>query len=60
VCACGCFLVAGILAAIVYCVIHALWLPLAGLIVFAAVIGWFGQTFNKKKKAAANRTPPRV
>ena len=51
-CACGCFLIGGIIAAMIYFILHALWLPLAGLIVFSALIGWFG------KKAAAARKPP--
>lgn len=50
-CACGCFLVAAIVAALVYCVMHALWLPLVLVLLFAAVIGWFG------RKAAASRNP---
>jgi hypothetical protein len=42
-CACGCFLIAAIIAAIVYFVIHALWLPVVGLLIFAALIGWLGK-----------------
>jgi hypothetical protein len=50
-CACGCFLIAGIIAALVYCVIHALWIPAAVVVIFAAGIGWLG------KKAAGSRKP---
>lgn len=50
-CACGCFLVAAIVGGLAYCVMHALWLPAAGLVVFAGIIGWLG------RKAAATRKP---
>jgi hypothetical protein len=50
-CACGCFLVAVIAAGLVYTVMHGLWLATAGIVVLAALIGWFG------KKAAASRNP---
>ena len=42
-CACGCFLVVAVVAAIVYCVIHALWLMLVGVVLFAALLGWLGR-----------------
>jgi hypothetical protein len=42
-CACGCFLVAAIVGALVYCVMHGLWLAAAGVVVFAAAIAWFGR-----------------
>jgi hypothetical protein len=48
-CACGCFLVAAIAAGLVYTVMHGLWLATAGIVVLAALIGWFG------KKAADAR-----
>lgn len=50
-CACGCFLVAAIVAGLVYTVMHGLWLATAGIVVLAALIGWFG------KKAADARRP---
>lgn len=52
-CACGCFLVAAIVAGLAYTVMHGMWLGTAGIVVVAAVIGWFG------KKAAAARRPPK-
>jgi len=39
-CACGCFLVLAVIAGLVYCFMHALWLPAALIVVFAAAIGW--------------------
>jgi hypothetical protein len=42
-CACGCFLLVAVVAAIVYCVIHALWLMLVGVVLFAAILGWLGR-----------------
>ena len=48
-CACGCFLAVAIVAGLAYTVMHGLWLATAGIVVLAAVIGWFG------KKAAAGR-----
>jgi hypothetical protein len=51
-CACGCFLVLIIVAALVYSVMHGLWLAVVAVVLFAAVVGWFGQ------KAAASRKGP--
>ena len=50
-CACGCFLVAAIVAGLVYTVMHGMWLATAGIVVLAGLIGWFG------RKAAASRNP---
>jgi hypothetical protein len=41
-CPCGCFLLAGVAAALAYCVIHGLWLPAAGVVGLAALIGFLG------------------
>ena len=48
-CACGCFLIAAVVAALVYTVMHGMWLAAAGVVAAAAVVGWFG------KKAAGAR-----
>jgi hypothetical protein len=48
-CACGCFLVIAVLAALVYCVMHGLWLWAFAVLVLSALVGWFG------KKAAGSR-----
>jgi membrane protease YdiL (CAAX protease family) len=50
-CACGCFIVAAVLAALVYSVMHGLWAIAAGVLIMAIVLGWFG------KKAAGRRKP---
>ncbi len=42
-CACGCFLIVGIAFGLVYLAIHALWLPFVAVVIFAALIGWFGR-----------------
>jgi membrane protein implicated in regulation of membrane protease activity len=55
VCACGCFLLAAILAALVYSVMHGLWLLAIAVLLFAAVVAWFG-----KKAAASRNTPTRL
>jgi hypothetical protein len=41
-CACGCFLALAIIAGLVYCFIHALWLPAALIVILAAVFSWLG------------------
>ena len=41
-CACGCFLLAAVAAALAYCIMHHLWLPAAGVVAFAALAGWLG------------------
>ena len=41
-CACGCLLLAGLAAALVFCVMHGLWLIAAGVIALAALVGWLG------------------
>jgi hypothetical protein len=47
-CACGCFLLAGVIAALAYCVLHGLW-PLAAVVVaLACLIGWLGAKTMKK------------
>jgi hypothetical protein len=42
-CACGCFLLLAIAGALVYTIMHGLWLAAAGVIVFTAAVGWFGR-----------------
>ena len=47
-CACGCFLLAAIVSALAYCVMHGMWLPAAAVLAFAAALGWLGRkTFSK-------------
>ena len=42
-CACGCFLLAAVIAALVYSVMHGLWLLAAGVLLVAGLIGWLGR-----------------
>jgi hypothetical protein len=42
-CACGCFLVVAVLAALVYCVMHGLWLAAVGVVLVAVLIGWLSR-----------------
>ena len=50
-CACGCLALAGVIAGMVYTVMHGLWLATAAIVIASVLIGWFG------KKAAAARNP---
>jgi len=43
VCACGCFLLAAVVAALIYALMHGLWLLAAAVLFFAAIIGWLGR-----------------
>jgi hypothetical protein len=43
VCACGCFLLAALVAAFVYCVMHGLWLLAAAVLLLSALLGWLGK-----------------
>jgi hypothetical protein len=52
-CACGCFLVVAVLAALVYSVMHGLWLLALAVLIFSAAIAWFG------KKAMGSRSSSR-
>jgi hypothetical protein len=49
-CACGCFLLAALVAAFVYFVMHGLWLGAAAVLFFAGALGWLGRkTFLPSK-----------
>jgi len=41
-CPCGCFLALAVIAGLVYCFIHALWLPAALILILAVVLSWLG------------------
>lgn len=47
-CACGCFLVLALGAALAFCILHSLWLPAAGVIAIGALIGWLGFKMMQK------------
>jgi len=42
-CACGCFLLVAVVAGLVYCVMHGLWLAAGAVLLFSALAGWFGK-----------------
>jgi hypothetical protein len=42
-CACGCFLVVAVIAALVYCVMHGLWLVAVAVLLFSALVAWLGK-----------------
>jgi len=42
-CACGCFVLAAVIAALVYTVMHGLWVATAGVVLVAALLGWLGR-----------------
>jgi hypothetical protein len=50
-CACGCFVLVAVIGALVYSVMHGLWLAAVAVLLFAVIVGWFG------KKAAGARKP---
>jgi membrane protein implicated in regulation of membrane protease activity len=53
-CACGCFLVVAVIAALVYCLMHGLWLMAIAVALFSALVGWMG------KKASESRNKPKT
>jgi membrane protein implicated in regulation of membrane protease activity len=42
-CACGCFVLAAVIAALVYTVIHGLWPAAIAVLLFAGLVGWLGR-----------------
>jgi membrane protein implicated in regulation of membrane protease activity len=50
-CACGCFVLAAVIAALVYTVMHGLWLAAIAVLLFTAALGWLG------RKMAVSRRP---
>jgi len=49
-CACGCFILLAVVAALVYSVMHGLWMAAVAVLAFSLIVGWFG------RKAASART----
>jgi hypothetical protein len=47
-CACGCFLVLGFAAALAFCIMHRLWIPAAGVVTLAGLVGWLAAKAMKK------------
>ena len=50
-CACGCFVLAAVIAALVYTVMHGLWLAAAGVVLVAGLLGWLGRKMARGKAA---------
>lgn len=48
-CACGCFVLAAVIAALVYTVMHGLWLAAAGVALLAGLLGWLGRKMAQGK-----------
>jgi membrane protein implicated in regulation of membrane protease activity len=42
-CACGCFLLVAVLAALVYSVMHGLWILAFAVLIFSAIVIWLGK-----------------
>jgi hypothetical protein len=46
-CACGCFILAAAIAAIVYSAMHGLWIVAVAVLIATALIGWLsGKMFQ--------------
>jgi|GEM_PF-3535472 len=45
-CACGCFVVAAVAAALVYSLMHGLWPAVAAILLFTAVLGYLAKKFS--------------
>ncbi len=55
-CACGCLVLVGLVAAVAYCVVHGLWIVAAGVVVLAGVLGWLGvKAMRKTEKPGGGR-----
>lgn len=47
-CACGCFLVVALVAALAFCIMHQMWLPAAGVVALGCLVGWLGAKAMRK------------
>jgi hypothetical protein len=50
-CACGCFVLAAVIATLVYTVMHGLWLLAAVVLLVTALIGWLGRKMVVARKS---------
>ena len=50
-CACGCFVLAAVIAALVYSVMHGLWLPATAVLLVTGLIGWLGRKMIVSQKS---------
>jgi hypothetical protein len=49
-CACGCFLLAGVIAVLAYSVMHGLWLLAIAVLLLSALLGWLGRKMFTTRK----------
>ncbi len=49
-CACGCLVLAVVIAALVYAFLHGLWLMMAAVLVVAALLGWLTKKMMAERK----------
>ncbi len=47
-CACGCLLALGLAAGLAFCIMHSLWIGVAGLVALGCVIGWLSAKAMQK------------
>jgi hypothetical protein len=47
-CACGCFVLAAVIAALVFAIMHGLWLMAIAVMIAAAALGWLGRKMFQK------------
>lgn len=50
-CACGCFVLAAVIAALAYSVIHGLWLLAIAVLLVTGLIGWLGKKMAVSQKS---------
>ena len=50
-CACGCFVLAAVIAALIYSVMHGLWLLAIAVLFVTGLIGWLGRKMVVARKS---------
>jgi hypothetical protein len=50
-CACGCFLLLAVLAALLYCYVNGYWIAFGLVIAVAFAAGWFGRNMANWRPA---------
>jgi threonine/homoserine/homoserine lactone efflux protein len=54
-CACGCFVLAAVIAVVVYAVMHGLWLLAVMAVLGSAFLVWLGRKMFQKYRGAISR-----
>lgn len=49
-CACGCFVLAAVIAALVYSIMHGLWLLAIAVLLVTGLLGWLGRKMVVSQK----------